>query len=230
MNSGWKKDYLRYKAFFAHMVTQYRERASVKVYLEILLSLTTISIFVLFALRPTVLTIAQLLKDIESKKQTIIILDQKIESLATAQAVYDQNRSKIAILESAIPKSSEADVFARQIEGLVGGHTIDLVSLAIDKGAIVGGISLAPVKPLLGRKKELPENASSLEFSMTLSTDIDNFPSLERFVSDFEKLRRPAIIDELRITRGQEKDNTKIVLFLRGRVPYLIYNRVLEVN
>ena len=81
MNQSWRREYLRYKSYFLNVMGRYKERADVKVYLEILLSLATISVFAIFALRPTILTIAGLLKEIETKKETLAKMDEKISNL-----------------------------------------------------------------------------------------------------------------------------------------------------
>src|SRR3989304_278866 len=102
MNPGWRGNYLRYKSYFLNVVGQYRERADIKAYIEILLSLATISIFAVFALRPTLLTIAELIKEIDTKKQTLIKMEDKIENLSSAHTLYDRERSRINILLTSI--------------------------------------------------------------------------------------------------------------------------------
>ena len=120
MNPSWRKNYLRYKTYFLNVVARYKEREDVKVYLEILLSLLTISVFAVFALRPTLITIAQLIKDIQGKKETVAKMDEKIGKINKAKVLYDSEKERIALLDTAIPAKPQAEVFIRQIEGLVG--------------------------------------------------------------------------------------------------------------
>ena len=108
MYPGWRNNYLRYKTYFLNVLGRYRERADVRVYLEILLSLTAISIFSVFALRPTLLTIAELIKEIESKKLTLTQMEEKINNLSQAQTLFDRERGKIVLLDTSktsIPNS-----------------------------------------------------------------------------------------------------------------------------
>ena len=93
--TDWKKNYVRYRSYFLDIAGRYKERTDIRVYLEILLSLTTISIFSIFALRPTLLTIGGLIKDIEAKKATLVKMDEKMKNLSQAQNLYDQEREKI---------------------------------------------------------------------------------------------------------------------------------------
>jgi hypothetical protein len=228
MNPDWRKDYVRYRSFFLSMMSKYQERADIKAYLEILLSLGTVAIFTLFALRPTILTIAQLLKDIESKRQTLAIMDTKITNLAQAQSLYEQERSKIVLLESAIPKTSEPDIFSRQVEGLVGAHDINITSFTLEGGTILG--STIPKSTGTPAKDTLPEGAAETGFTLTGTTPIENYQKISSFLTDFEKLRRPVVINEIRITRGQEKDSQEIVLYLKGQLPYLSSQRNIGIN
>src|SRR3989304_7020767 len=134
MDTGWRKNYLRYKSFFLNILTQYRERSDWKAYLEILLSLTTVSIFSIFALRPTILTIAELIRQIEEKKDTVSQMDAKIQNLSKAQTLYDRQRPNIIPLtETAIPKNSNSDIFARQIEGLSSSNQVGISLLSLGK-------------------------------------------------------------------------------------------------
>lgn len=217
MNSDWRKDYIRYRSLFANLVSNYKTRADLKVYLEMMLSLVTISVFTVFALRPTVVTIAQLLKDIDAKKAVLVQMNAKIENLARAQSVYEAERSRISLLDTAVPKMSKTDVFARQIEGVVGAHQVEVLSFNQTKGVIVG----APVQNT-STGVTVPEEASSSSFSLSVSTNVDNYQALASLLSDLEKLRMAQIIDNIRISKGKEKEEQKLILFVQGELPYLL--------
>ena len=71
MEKGWKRDYSRYKEFFLNIWRVYNTKPSLKIYLELILSLSTVAVFAVFAIKPTVLTIIELNKEISSKEETI---------------------------------------------------------------------------------------------------------------------------------------------------------------
>jgi hypothetical protein len=217
MNSDWRKEYARYQSLFSNLISNYKSRADLKVYLEVMLSLVTVSIFTVFALKPTIITIAQLLKDIDAKKAVLVQINTKIENLARAQSVYEQERAHIALLDTAIPKVSKEDIFARQIEGLIGTHQVDLISFNQTKGVILGtsvpnSLTTIPI----------PEEASSSNFSFSVSTNVDNYSALSGLLTDLEKLRMPQIFEEVRISKGKEKQEQKVILFVQGELPYLL--------
>jgi hypothetical protein len=222
MNSDWRKDYIRYKSYFSHVVSQYKSRADLKAYLEMFLSLVTISVFTIFALRPTLLTIAQLVKDIETKKETVTRMDKKIATLSQARSQFDQEQVKIAVLESAIPKSGQPDIFSRQVEGLVGSHQLATISFTVGKSTILQTGPKAEAPP---ETTPLPEGAEGMSFTLNTEADLADFSKLSAFLADFEKLRMPLVLEEIQITSGQALDaqGAKLLLFIRGEAPYILY-------
>jgi hypothetical protein len=115
MALGWRKDYLRYRSYFLNIVNVYKQRRDVKAFLELILTLVTISFFALFALKPTLLTIIELLREIEAKEETVEKMDTKIQNLQQAQTLYIQEAARIKLLETAIPDKPAPDLFVRQI-------------------------------------------------------------------------------------------------------------------
>lgn len=223
MEANWRKNYLRYKSFFLDMLSQYRERSDWRAYLEILLSLSTISVFAIFALRPTVLTIAQLIKEIDEKETTLERMDGKIQNLSKAQILFDRERGNITLLEQiSIPTSVKSDVFARQVEGLSSKYQTEVEFLNIGAGSIIGSS-----EPQTGNSanalEALPESASSSDFTFSVKAEVDQYIVLTQLLSDFENLRRPAKIDRIEFTTQENEDKVtnNILLLISGRLAYL---------
>jgi hypothetical protein len=220
MNSSWRKKYLRNKSYYLNVAAQYRKRADIRAYLEILLSLITVIIFAIFALRPTLITIAELIREIDAKKATVAKMDAKIQHLATAQALFDQQRNNILLLNSAVPERPAPDSFSRQIEGLSNFYETTVSSISLGEASILGKVADKDKN-----KKEnvtpLPENAEGYEFSVGAVTIVDQYASLYNLLTDFEKLRRPAKIDNINFTISKEEDVEKLNLTINGRLPYL---------
>lgn len=206
-----------------NVVGSYRERADIRVYLEILLSLVTVSIFSIFALRPTILTIAELIKDIEAKRTTLAKMEEKIRNLSQAQNLYDRERPKIVILKSAIPEKAEALVFARQIEGLSEKHASTVLGITTDEALIKGNdpnMGISPKNESSLKIEPLPEGASGLAFSVNTSTLPEEYKKIPNFLSDVEKARRPVQIDFLSINIEEKEEQKTLVVRLEGRLPY----------
>src|SRR4030042_569746 len=122
MALGWRNQYLRYRELFFNIIAVYKQRTDLKVFLEILLSLVTISFFGIFALKPTFLTIGQLITEVRGKEETVAKMEQKINDLNMAQSFFSQQPEKISLVKSAIPEIPEPQTFVRQIEGLAANR------------------------------------------------------------------------------------------------------------
>lgn len=215
MALGWRKNYFRYKSYFLNIVNIYKQRKDLKMFLEVILSLITIAFFAIFALRPTLLTIAELVKDIEAKKQTVSKMDTKISNLQKAQDIMIQEEAKISLLRTAIPDKPSPEIFVRQIEGLVAKHSVNILGMSIGEAVLVG-------EEKVQRKKtevtELPLGAGSLSFSVSVT---GNYQSIISFLSDLENLRMPVKIDAVNIVSSNDEEGAGLVLVATGRIPYL---------
>jgi hypothetical protein len=215
MESGWRQSYQRYKSYFLNVVSQYQKRADIKVYLEILLSLATISILAIFAIRPTFITIAELLKEIEGKEKTLATMEEKVENLKKAQNVYNNNIAEIDLLNIAIPDSPSVDVLTRQIEGLSAKHQINVSSINSD-GAVLSSTDGAEKN---SQAKDMPEGTAGVIFS--INTDA-SFPALSGFLKDMEILRRPVKFNIISVRNLVTQEGETIVLNIEAKVPFFI--------
>lgn len=220
MNPGWRGSYLRYQSYFLNVIARYKERADVKAYTEILLSLATISVFAIFALKPTLLTIAGLMKEIEAKRQTLEEMQHKIDNLTSAQRLYDRESSKINILLTSIPDKPNPEIFARQIEGLSGKYGSQITGITVGEAVIIGKDTKITDKK--SKKLEsLPGGSEELAVSATFIADLDRHFILSNIISDLEKSRRPAKIDTIRMKTTTTEQKIKVLeLFIEARLPY----------
>jgi hypothetical protein len=219
MRPSWRKEYLRRKAYFLNMAGEYKERADIKAYLEMLLSLATVSILAIFALRPTVVTIAKLVKEIESKKKTIATMDEKIQNLKDAQSLYNQEKDNITLLEISIPKGPNPDIFTRQIEGLSGKHQIGVTRMSVGEATILGKQTQDQSKKK-GEVATMPLGANGLAFSINTTITLEQYLSSSNFLSDFEKLRRPPKIDRLMFNIEKVENKKTLTMSVGGQLPY----------
>jgi len=208
MNPNWRNRYLRYKTFFLNVLLRYKDKPQIRAYLEILLSLATISIFGVFAIKPTALTIAQLLKEIEEKKATLATMEEKISNLRIASNVHNQNLEKIALLETSIPKRPKPEDFAKQVEGLSGKNSVELIKVSTSGGLLTG-------------ERTQADSFENLGFSIGTRVLVDNFAQMSGFTSDLlNNLRNPISISSIRFDSQSEKDRRTIILNINGEIPY----------
>lgn len=207
--------YQRYQKYFLDIQRVYNQKKEVRMFLEVTLTLATIALFTLFALRPTAITISKLLKEIETKQDTLVKMDQKILNLQTAQTTFSRERTRINLLESAIPKNPEPEKYLRQIEGLITKNSLNLL------GASAGNIVLAGANPEAEKKSskgldQLPNSTKSFILTFTI---IGPYQQTNLFLNDIENLRRPLWLDTL-IFNTNEQIQGQITTIVTGRIPY----------
>jgi Tfp pilus assembly protein PilO len=215
MALGWRESYYRYKEFFLNISALYKQKADLRAFLEIILSLSTITVFLLFALKPTALTIINLLREINEKRQTLASLTQKLNNLQTANNLLTQNQSIIPDINTAVPDSPNPDTLSKQVEGLSAKDSTNILGITVNQVALIG--SFSPTKSSSGLKP-LPKNAREMPFSISIS---GNYPSLISFIKDFSNLRIVVAIDSLGISSSITDKGRVIVAVISGRTAFL---------
>jgi len=214
MALGWKKDYLRYKELFLKLLIVYKKRNDVRMFLEIILSLVTITVFSVFALRPTLLTISQLIKDNKEKQETVNKMEQKIKNIQLAQQKYESYLDKISIIEQAVPNTPTPESLLRQIQGIAFKNFVNVVGSSVNEVALIGTDSKKSKEEI----KNLPEGVKSLTFSVNVAGP---YLSLYQFLSDLENSRRPIVINSVNIISLKENEESFIVMSISGQTPFI---------
>lgn len=202
MVQSWKKEYSRYKSYFLNISDLYRKKMDLRMFLEMLLSLATISFFGIFALRPTLLTISELVVEIKSKKDTIAAMDTKINNLENAQQILLRETSRLSLLNTSVFDTPKPEVIARQFEGLSNKNIVKILGLSIEKTKL----------------KPLPENSEAINLSVSATGP---YQGLYSFLKDIENLRIPIQIDTFQMGATKAENETFLTLVISGRIPYL---------
>lgn len=219
MALGWRNQYTRYKDFFLNVYDSYTKRAEARMFIEILLSVVVSTFFVFLALRPTIVTILELVKTIQEKEKVVEQLEQKIENLNTAKQVYDQNSSKITLLASAVPDIPEPEVLSRQLQGLAQQSSVEVTSLAVEEASLLGHEQLKEEKGV----ESLPSGANPLTFSFNVKSS--NFPLVSDLLNGLKNLRIPIKLDSFSISSLASEETVNLILVVGGRSPYLSNNQ-----
>jgi hypothetical protein len=219
MASNWQKSYYRYKSYFLNVYNLYKQRPDLRIYLELLLSIGTISFFLAVALRPTALTIIQLLDQIKAKKETVSQLDTKIQNIQKAQTVYEQEQGRLVLLDTSIPSDPTPETFVRQLEGLANNTSTNILGMTMGETVLVGS-SIEPIKKAKDLKA-FPDNSGDITFSISVTGDYSN---LDSFFKNLENMRRPVKVDAVTVNVNSTDQGKQIVLVVSGRIPFLNNN------
>lgn len=204
MAAGWRNQYLRYKEFFLNITTLYKKRVDLRMFLEIILSLTTVIIFTVFALKPTALTIINLVKEIKGKEKTISTLDQKIENLEMAKENYSQIETFIPKIISSIPNGPQPDDLVRQIENIASKNSIEILGISIGEAPIIN-------------KDDMKKDKLTIDISINVTGP---YLSIVSFIKDLENFRRPIRLETLTINSSKTEDANILVATVTGKIPY----------
>lgn len=193
----------------------YKKRADLRAFLEIILSLSAITIFFVFALKPTALTIINLVKEIQEKRITIIALDLKIKNLQTAETILAQNEATLTDVDTAVSSHANVDVISKQIQGLAAKNSVAVLGFSVGQTLLVG--TTTSTKKSFDYKS-IPGNPGEMQISLSIKGAYSNIAS---FIKDFEDLRIAIKIDNLGINSSQTDSEKIIVVVISGRIPFL---------
>lgn len=216
MKSDWKTNYLRYKGFFLNIAEVYRSKPNLKTYLELILSLITIIVFSIFAIKPTVLTILELSKEIENKKEISLKMSQKIDDLQKANSLLQMETERLPLVERAVPDTAKPEDIILKTEELAINNSLQLSALTIS------GVKLKGAKDIKNKNADklgkMPEGVDELPFTTSLSGSYQNIKS---FLLGLENMIRPIKFDSLSINSNKKSDGSSLILTVSGRLPFI---------
>jgi hypothetical protein len=192
-----REEYSRYSRYYVQLKQIYQEKPEVRASLELLLTLLTISFFIVFAIRPTANTIASLLSNINSQNEVKEKLDKKIADLSTARQVWSQEQNRLALIDDALPTNPAPDLYLRQIEGLAATHHSTITNYAIEQTTLYGK------KPKLVQalESENPnKDTSGVSRTRIAFTISGQFSDLLNLMTDLETMRKIIQVDTLSIS------------------------------
>jgi len=221
MALGWRKNYLRYQGYFLNVLSVYQRRQDVKIFLELLLSLTTVIFFLVFALKPTVITVINLYKDVKAKEALVALMDQKIDDLQKAYSLLNAQADKIPLIFSSVPQNPSPETLIRQIEGLAGQTSVNLSNVSVEEEALVSQDSApsANTQNAPAGEEKLSSSGKFIFFSTKVSGD---YSQISQFLKNLENLRRPISFQSIKISTVQTEGITNnLSTLVSGKAPYL---------
>lgn len=213
----WKKGYSKYREFFLNLWHLYSTKPSLRVYLELTMSLATVAVFAVFAIKPTILTIIELNKEITSKEETVSKLKQKVNNLQLANNILQSEEYRLSLIEQSIPNMARPEILIRQLESLANQNSVQIRSVSVSEVNLAGKND---EKKKLGDFASLPEGSGELAFNFSVT---GQYSSLLNLLKNIEGLRRPVKIDSFLFNATVSDLGKTITLDIVGRVPFLYY-------
>lgn len=193
----------RYQRYFTDL-SQFYKKTKTRTYSGIILSLITVIFFIFFAIRPTLKTITQLIRQTKDQKNVAAEMEKKITSLAEAQRNYLTVEPDLPLIEQAIPQNPEIALLTKEIEALAKQAGVGLTSLRFNE------IPLTPNK--LQKEKQ--------EVKISLSI-LGSYPNLKNFLRELMSLRRVILVENFSFQTGKEKDINVLSLNFNAKAWFL---------
>lgn len=144
-------------------------------FLIIILTLAAISMFGLFAINPTIVTIIQLKKQVADNKLVQNKLQQKITNLSILQGKYDQIQPALALVLAAVPSSPNITEFIGKVQGLAAKNNVKVIAIQSNP------LTLTPNQT--GKAASVPFSFSVQGAHNNVVTFIGAFFSFDRIVT-----------------------------------------------
>lgn len=115
MTFDYRKQYQEYRQYINSIVEKAKAPAA-RVSLTVVGTIIFSGFLAVFAIKPTLTTVAGLWKEINTEREIIIGLDRKLKLLQTAGQNYDKASSKLYLLNKALPETIEVENMAKDLE------------------------------------------------------------------------------------------------------------------
>lgn len=194
MTFDYRKQYQEYRQYIDSIVEKTRTSAT-KVSLAVVGTIAFTVFLAVFAIKPTLTTVAGLWKEINTEKETIIGLDKKLKLLQAAKQNYDQVGSKLYLLDRAMPATIEIENMAQELELLASENGLNALEFKEENFWL-----LPP-----------PADNSSIKISgVDVKMSIGGQePQIRNFVGNLEKLGRMVKIKSITIRSVPETERTE---------------------
>lgn len=168
----------------------------------IILTLFTLAFFGIFAISPTISTIAELNKQLGDSQFVSDQLDKKIVNLSSLRKQYLLLGNTVSLVFSAVPKNPLPSKILGQLQALADANNLTLSNSQVFQTDLVR-VSTSP-------------NVSSFTFAINGS---GSSKQVSNFLNDLINFDRLIQVDNISIARGGETNDT-VQISIRGKIFY----------
>ncbi len=188
-----------YEKYYKDLVPYFKKEKNQK-YFTLILTVSASIFFFLFAINPTLSTIAKLKKQIVDAKFVEQKLSEKINNLSSLSQEYEAIKEDLPFILDAVPNSPQAPILVGQIQ-----------SLAQQSSITITDINISPVN--LSSKDTLKSSLFTFEI-----TGKSNYENSKKFLSDLINMQRAVSLDSIQISKSISADEVELVL--KGKAYY----------
>jgi Tfp pilus assembly protein PilO len=193
IKASGKEEYAKYLAFMPDL-----KQERTKKFTTVVLTLVATIILGLFAVSPTLSTIANLQKQIDDSTFVNQKLQQKINDLSTLQQKYANVQSDLPVITDAIPTSAQIPLLVAQIQTVAQN-----ASLKLD--------SFQTFEVDLSKVTVINKNYSSFDFGLSAE---GSYQQITDFLDNLTNFQRIITIANISVSKSNNTNNTNGTLQL----------------
>ena len=187
------------------------KKPGVKEFLGITLSLITVSVFLLLALKPSLTKIAALKKDIEASKQTLNRLKKKTAALAKVEQIWAVVGDESQKVEKTIPLGPEYNYFIKEVEWVASQTGVRYVN---------GSFSASLIRSSLVDAYRINQHLAPIEIKVNLRFE-GNYSNLLATLNRLTELDRILAVESVTINQNDKKEKKgSLVMTIGGKIYY----------
>ena len=174
---------------------------------ELFLSISVVIFFAVFAIRPTLLTMSELIKEIEDKRKLNTQMAQKVAALTTAQAQYLGVEQRLPVLSEALPLGAKVT------------QTLKIIELvASEQDLVINNLTLLDLPPDPKPNSSLAElERKAMPVQLTV---VGSYNSIRGFVEGLRNSRRSFVVDRITFSTEDNRGQKSLEATLLVTAPY----------
>ncbi len=190
---------IKYEKYYKDILPYLKKQKNQEYFMAIL-TLGAIIFFALFAINPTISTIAKLRKEVQDSKFVDKALDEKINNLSSLITEYSVIQKDLPFVLDAIPKNPQAPTLVGQIQTIAQNSNVVIEDLDISEVGLTN-----------------KDASTSAKFSFSL-TGTSTYENIKVFVDDLITMQRIVSLESVTLTKNS--DSESIQLDLKGSAYY----------
>lgn len=196
-------DSFKYSKFFPQLKKEKAQK-----FTTLILTFFAFSFFGLFAINPTLSTIAQLKKELADNQFVNQRLEEKKTNLIILQQKYNNLSQNLPLIMSAMPENPSITLIIGQIQTIAKSNNVNLINIQTFE------IELLPKKDKSGN---ILGNNDYSTFIFNLGVE-GSYGEISNFLSDLVNFNRIITIESLAINKNSSTGLLQV--FIKGKVYY----------
>lgn len=196
------------------IVNKFYAQPVARVSFELFITIGVIMFFAVFAIRPTLLTMSDLIKEIDDKRKLDQALTQKVAALSTGQTEYLNVQPRLGILDEAIPPDPNLVEALKIVE-----------KIASDNQIAIAGVVIPELPQFSDTTAETPSTIAPTrqDFTFTVSM-VGDYVRIRNFVAALQATQRVFIVESITFTISEEQGDPMLVASVNINMPYFGVN------